>query len=70
VSVSEFASVLSVFERVERFAENFPDFECFWTLFQLLHDRIIGIDVVMRGFFQRSQDALRVFIDGSAGYGG
>ena len=32
ISVSEFASVLNVFERVERLGENFPDFECFWTL--------------------------------------
>jgi hypothetical protein len=58
---------LSVFERVERLAENFSDFECFWTLLQLLHDGIVRIDAAKPSFFQRSQDPLRIFIVGSGG---
>jgi hypothetical protein len=34
------AFFLSVFHRVEYLAENLADFECFWTLLQLLLDRI------------------------------
>jgi hypothetical protein len=63
----ELASVLSVFQRVERLAENFSDFECFWAFLQLLQDGIVRIDAPMRGLFQGSKDSLRVFIDGSAG---
>jgi hypothetical protein len=55
---------LSVLERVERLAENFPDFERFWTLLQLLHYGIVRVHAAMSSLFQRYHDPLCAFIDG------
>ncbi len=50
-----------------RASTNDPDFECFWTLSQSLHDGIVRTDAAMGNFFQRSDNSFRVFIDSSAG---
>src|ERR1700691_3254073 len=46
--------VLPVLEGVEYLAEKFADFECVWTLLQLLHDSIWSIDTPVYRLTQRS----------------